>query len=484
MAPTRPSSTKRRRTDASHQNPLIKRPKWTSSVTPGLIALSRPPTQRLNIYVVGANSGGELGLGPDVKSGTIGKPRLNPYLSGVVVQVSLGAMHGVALTADNRILTWGVNDHGALGRDTTWAGNFVDVDDADSEDDDGAQLNPHECVPRPVDMSLAPAGTMFTQVAATDNATFVLTSSGFVYGWGTFRSEDGKLSFSPTVSVQSRPVLIPNLKNVTKLCCGSNHVLALTSDNLIYTWGRGTEGQLGRRFSKRVVNWIKEGLIPRPVAMLRNIIDIGSGASHSFAVHRLGHLYAWGFNNAGQTGVLHSSADKTHDPDDWDITVPVPRLVTTLPAVDARGIGIGIGIKSITGGNFHTLALTHDGRCFSWGRLYSFATGHTLSRLPPELVALDSRCKPSSLLVPRAVDSGAFQDGVVVAQVSAASEHNLAVGTDGKVYTWGLSLTKQIGQKGDEVKVPTLLAHPSVVEKRFVWVGTGAQFSMFGEAVG
>jgi regulator of chromosome condensation len=156
-------------------------------VTPGLIALSRPPTQRLNIYVVGANSGGELGLGPDVKSGTIGKPRLNPYLSGVVVQVSLGAMHGVALTADNRILTWGVNDHGALGRDTTWAGNFVDVDDAESEDDDGAQLNPHECVPRPVDMSLAPVGTMFTQVAATDNATFVLTSSGFVYGWGTFR---------------------------------------------------------------------------------------------------------------------------------------------------------------------------------------------------------------------------------------------------------------------------------------------------------
>jgi regulator of chromosome condensation len=151
--------------------------------------LNHRPTQHLNIYVVGANSGGELGLGPEVKSGTIGKPRLNRYLSGDngIVQVSLGAMHGVALTSSNSILTWGVNDHGALGRDTNWAGNFVDADDADSDSDDGGELNPKESTPAPVDLSGVPSDTVFTQVAATDNATFVLTSTGLVYGWGTFR---------------------------------------------------------------------------------------------------------------------------------------------------------------------------------------------------------------------------------------------------------------------------------------------------------
>jgi regulator of chromosome condensation len=157
--------------------------------TSALPTLNHRPTQPLNIYSLGANSGGELGLGPSVKSGTIGKPRLNPYLSGSVgvVQVSLGAMHGAALTLDNKVLTWGVNDHGALGRDTSWEAKFVDADGGDSDSDDGGELNPKESTPAPADMTAVPSDTIFTQVAATDNATFALTSTGRVYGWGTFR---------------------------------------------------------------------------------------------------------------------------------------------------------------------------------------------------------------------------------------------------------------------------------------------------------
>lgn len=153
-----------------------------------LPVLSQRPTKPLTVYVLGANSGGELGLGPSVKSGTIGKPRVNPYLSeSGVVQISLGAMHGVALTHDNKILTWGVNDHGALGRDTTWEEKLVDMDGDDSDSDDGGDLNPKESTPTPVDMSAVPSDTVFTQVAATDNATFALTNTGRVYGWGSFR---------------------------------------------------------------------------------------------------------------------------------------------------------------------------------------------------------------------------------------------------------------------------------------------------------
>ncbi|KAL3493636.1 hypothetical protein BJX62DRAFT_199809 [Aspergillus germanicus] len=44
-------------------------------------------------------------------------------------------------------------------------------------------------MPREVDFSAAdlPEDTVFTQVVATDSATFVLTEFGYVYGWGTFR---------------------------------------------------------------------------------------------------------------------------------------------------------------------------------------------------------------------------------------------------------------------------------------------------------
>lgn len=180
------SSKRRREKDASALEHRGKRQKTTIS------QLNEKPTQPLNIYVFGGNSGGELGLGPSAKSGDVSRPRLNPHLSGSarVVQLSLGAMHGVALTLDNRVLTWGVNDHGALGRDTSWEGaDTVDADNdgSDTDSDDGAQLNPIESTPTAVDMTSASTSRNFTQVAATDNATFVLTSTGLVYGWGTFR---------------------------------------------------------------------------------------------------------------------------------------------------------------------------------------------------------------------------------------------------------------------------------------------------------
>lgn len=187
MAPKRP-----REKDASGAGRKRQKtaPAPAPAPAPATATLSNKPTQILNIYVFGENAGGEMGLGPSVKSGVVSRPRLNPYLSGSVgvVQVALGAMHGVALTSDNRILTWGVNDHGTLGRDTTWDDTaMVDADNSDDDSEDGGELNPVETTPTEIDISGIPAGINFTQVAATDNATFALTSTGLVYGWGTFR---------------------------------------------------------------------------------------------------------------------------------------------------------------------------------------------------------------------------------------------------------------------------------------------------------
>ena len=102
-------------------------------------------------------------------------------------------MHSVALTNDNKIVTWGVNDHGALGRDTEWSGGWVDMDERDNaQDSDSSQieLNPKESTPLAIDMSCFPSDTIFTQVAASDNASFALTEEGLIYGWGTFKVTD------------------------------------------------------------------------------------------------------------------------------------------------------------------------------------------------------------------------------------------------------------------------------------------------------
>jgi regulator of chromosome condensation len=95
-------------------------------------------------------------------------------------------MHCVALSHDNKIYTWGVNDLGALGRDTSRdASDLAGPEDSDSDDDD-VDLNPKESTPTAMPSDSFPKDTQFAQVVACDSASFALTITGAVYGWGTF----------------------------------------------------------------------------------------------------------------------------------------------------------------------------------------------------------------------------------------------------------------------------------------------------------
>ena len=176
--------SKRARSTAPAKRPVSK----TKSAIPKKVVanvkerVKEAPTTPLDIFVFGEGSGGELGLGSKATNGQmpveVMRPRLNRLLSSDdvgVVQIACGGMHAIALTRDNRILTWGVNDLGALGRAT----NVIE------EDDD--ELNPAESTPGPVDTSGLGPDIRWAQVVASDNASFALTEDGRVYGWGTFR---------------------------------------------------------------------------------------------------------------------------------------------------------------------------------------------------------------------------------------------------------------------------------------------------------
>lgn len=153
--------------------------------------LNEPPKEVLKVFVCGSDDSGELGFGKQkgYKAIVAKTPRLNQHLSGVV-QITLGGMHGIALINDNKILTWGVNDQFALGRDTT-ATNVVmkDIDDNNNgmDADDDVTLNVLEATPTAIESSAFPPNTKFVQVCAGDSTSFALTSTGLVYGWGIFR---------------------------------------------------------------------------------------------------------------------------------------------------------------------------------------------------------------------------------------------------------------------------------------------------------
>lgn len=197
-APTKaPSNPRKRKNDVdekTHPSPLKKARVIKQPVTKAKakVVINQRPNQRLDIYVFGEGSSSELGLGTAKNAIDVKRPRLNPLLSAKkvgVVHIACGGMHVAALTHDNKILTWGVNDQGALGRDTTWDGGLKDMDDNDSDDSakSDSGLNPAESNPTAVPASSFPEGTQFVKLAAGDSHTLALTDDGHVYGWGTFR---------------------------------------------------------------------------------------------------------------------------------------------------------------------------------------------------------------------------------------------------------------------------------------------------------
>ena len=134
----------------------------------------------------GSGEYGELGVGHVVRNGKkprgVLRPRLNHLLSANeigMVQIAVEGMHCVTFSHDHKIFTWGGNDTGTLGRDTTGDGS--------DDDEDGIYLDPKESTPPAVSSDFFNKDIKFAQVVASDSARFALTVNGSVYGWGTFR---------------------------------------------------------------------------------------------------------------------------------------------------------------------------------------------------------------------------------------------------------------------------------------------------------
>ncbi|CAK7564253.1 MAG: hypothetical protein SEPTF4163_002140 [Sporothrix epigloea] len=428
------------------------------------------PTEPLEVFVFGEGSAGELGLGSVAVNGKkpvdVKRPRLNPHLNAAkvgVVQVATGGMHAVALTKDNKILTWGVNDQGALGRDTAWDGGLRDLDagadsDSDSDDDDSG-LNPHESTPAEIDVSGVVPGTKFVQVVASDSASFALTEDGRVYGWGTFRASDGILGFSPDVAVQKKPILLPEPKKIKVLATGSNHILALDAKGKLYSWGCPEQNQLGRRCVQRDIK--ESALRPGGVSIKRgvHIAKIACGSYHSFALDEQGEVYAWGLNNFGQLNVEQGAGDTD---------------ATVLNATVVEGLE-GHRVADIDGGEHHSVACTDDGKLFTWGRIDGHQLGLAPSTFTKDNAIFDEFGKPRILKAPTLVP------GVpsTVTAVNAGTDNSFALTSDGKVYSWGFSGNYQTGQgTTDDIETPMLIDNTAVREKKLVFAGAGGQFSI------
>uniref|UniRef100_A0A3B1J4J0 Regulator of chromosome condensation 1 n=1 Tax=Astyanax mexicanus TaxID=7994 RepID=A0A3B1J4J0_ASTMX len=178
------------------------------------------------VLVLGQGDVGQLGLGEDVLERK--KPALVNLPEGIVQAVA-GGMHTVCLSDTGNVYTFGCNDEGALGRDTSEEGT--------------------EMVPAKVELA-----EKIVQVSAGDSHTAALTEEGTVFVWGSFRDNNGIIGLLEPMKKCTVPTKVPLDKAVIKIASGNDHLVMLTVNGEIYTSGCGEQGQLGRvpeRFANR-----------------------------------------------------------------------------------------------------------------------------------------------------------------------------------------------------------------------------------------
>ncbi|KAJ4145458.1 hypothetical protein LMH87_004308 [Akanthomyces muscarius] len=372
-------------------------------------------------------------------------------------------MHTVALTADNKVVTWGVNDNDALGRNTDWDDGLRDVD-AESDDSEG-ELNPLESTPTAIASEHFGAETTLVSVAAGDSCSLALTSTGLVYGWGTFRDPEGneRFGYSETgalIKKQPTPLLIQGLEKITQIACGANHALALDVKGNIWGWGCGHQNQFGRRLFGRH----QDTLRPQIVRICRGkAVYIACGEYHCFAVDKSDNVWGWGLNSFGEAGDV-----KTAGSDEALLPAPVK-----IPAL------CGKQVTQLAGGAHHSAAVTKNGDCYVWGRLDGGQIG---IELPAELLAdkryirSDERGKARICLVPARIPTiGA------VTHVACGTDHTLFINRQNMVFATGFGSEGQLGQ-GNEEDVHSAkcvrFKGKQLEEQVFLWVGAGGQFSV------
>jgi alpha-tubulin suppressor-like RCC1 family protein len=234
----------------------------------------------------------------------------------------------------------------------------------------------------------------------------------------------------------------------------------------VSTMGENGRAQLGMSLIAPDVPGEYPYPVPRVIALpVAEIAAVYAGELHSAAIDRRGDVYTWGLNNVGATGLGASAQDPTVANPGCS-ALPTGTLYDNKPdhhiCTASRVQGLTRVVKLAPGNGF-TIALTAEGRVWSWGNNASgqLGLGNTTRVYAPVQV--------SALAAEFIVD------------IAAGNSHVLALTRDGRVLAWGGNRDGQLGQgplSPNPINIPSPVLVTGLGGKRIVALGT-SNFSSF-----
>ncbi len=424
------------------------------------------------VWTWGSNSNAQLGDGTSTQrtSPVEVKATSSTYFSGVVA-ISTGRTTTYAIKSDGTLWAWGNNPNGQIGDGTTTQRYY------------------------PVQTSSL---TNVINVSAGGSHVLALESDGSVWAWG--QNSSGQLG-DGTTTQRTTPVAVSGLgagSGVAEVTAGYQHSLAWKSDGTVWGWGQNSTGNLGDGTTT-------SRLTPIQIASFNTVIDVVA-SYNSLAIKSNGTAWSWGNNVDGQMGNgrlldYHSPGQMTGMSGAISLGIGIIGYRSMITKNDGtlwvcgkndygmlgdgastqyysptQVLSTGTSTIGIACGSAHSLFLKSDGTVWgSGGNTYaSVGDGTNFERSIPvqatglsSIVAVAGGASHSLALKSNGTvwawtsnnSMGSVGDGTTTARysavqvstltgitaISAGYYDNMALKSDGTVWTWGLNTNGELG---------------------------------------
>jgi alpha-tubulin suppressor-like RCC1 family protein len=230
------------------------------------------------LYQWGANTNAQLADGTFTSKSSAIVLNFTMALNGkYVVAVAAGYYHNLGLTSDNLVIAWGSNTNGELGDNTTTT-----------------RVN--------ITFTKMSGMGQVASIYAGFHHSIAITVTGAVYGWGY--NNYGQLGDGTKVDRY-----LPTLANMNNIgtrkisffSTKSQFNIILTDDNMLFAWGIGGDGAIGDGAS--LDRALPTAVDKSGVLNGKNISLVAAGGYHVLTLTSDGNLYTWGANLYSQLGI-------------------------------------------------------------------------------------------------------------------------------------------------------------------------------------